>query len=63
MNKESVLEVKLAITSAIGQIGKPDAERQYCVENLIKQFQLCKDSQNAQLKCMTVWTIGKLASV
>jgi hypothetical protein len=34
--KEPSLEVKVAIASSIGQIGKPDAEYRCCIDSLVK---------------------------
>ena len=55
--KEEDLKVKETIASTIGQIGKPDAQVPLCVDALARQFQLCKTSEESQLKCMIVWAL------
>ena len=56
------MSAKEIIAGALGQIGKPDALVPMVIDNLIKSYQSCSGSDEASLKSMTVWSIGRLAS-
>ena len=63
LHREEEIGVKETIVSAIGTIGKPDAQIQIALDSLIKVYNKSNSSKEATLKSMIVWTIGRLASV
>ena len=60
--KEPNLQVKETIAGVIGTIGKPDALNYVVVDSLIKQYYKCLTTDESALKCMIVWSIGRLSS-
>lgn len=62
LTKEESISVKEVIASAIGQIGKPEAHVNHCVDTLVKKCQALTSSEESTLKSMIIWAIGRLAS-
>ena len=60
--KEDKLAVKETIAAALGQIAKPDALHNMCFDCLIKAFSMARSSEEATLKSMIVWTMGRLST-
>ena len=60
--KEDKLAVKETIAAALGQIAKPDALHNMCFDCLIKAFTMARSSEEATLKSMIVWTMGRLST-
>lgn len=54
--------MKEIIASTIGQIGKPEAHVNICVDSLIKASATLKKTEESTLKSMIIWSIGRLAS-
>lgn len=50
------------IAGTIGQIGKPEAHVNICVDALIKAASMLKKSEDSILKSMIIWSLGRLAS-
>ena len=60
--KEPNIQVKETIAGVIGTIGKPDAMSSSCIDCMIKQYNKCLSNEESALKCMIVWSIGRLSS-
>jgi hypothetical protein len=60
--KEPNTQVKETIAGVIGTIGKPDAMNSICIDSMIKQYNKCLTTDESALKCMIVWSIGRLSS-
>jgi HEAT repeat protein len=62
--KEPNNQVKEVIAAAIGGIGLPEALP--CIDSLLKSLEPPSKASNPvdpQVKCMSVWAIGRLASL
>jgi HEAT repeat protein len=60
--REPSIKVKETIAGVIGTIGKPDALHSTCIDCLIKAYEKCLTTEESALKCMIVWSLGRLAS-
>ena len=60
--KEEKTKVREVIAGTIGQVGKPEALVNSCVDALVKVASTLKKSEDSILKSMIIWSLGRLAS-